>query len=385
MIQITDKHDCCGCEACAQRCPRQCIAMRADHEGFLYPEVDVSHCINCGLCEKVCPQLNVKKGNTPLQVVAAKAKDPEVQMQSSSGGLFSLLAKHVLRENGVVFGARFNHSWQVVHDCTGTVEGLAPFRKSKYVQSRIGDSFLKAESYLKAGRKVLFTGTPCQINGLRLFLRKDYENLLAVDIACHGVPSPKIWSRFLREYASDESLEHVTSVDFRDKTDGWEDYRFTVTIVNGGKREVLSEKAGQNIFMRAFLSHLIMRPSCEHCRAKEGHLSDLTIGDFWGIAQTLPQFYDKKGVSVVVVRSLKGTKSLKNLDINQNPTAFGDIVPYNGGFCSHAQPHHNRFRLFKHLDHINNIQSYIVKILRPSFFMTIKIKLEYFKKLFINI
>lgn len=367
MIQITDKHDCCGCEACAQRCPRQCIAMRVDHEGFLYPEVDVSHCINCGLCEKVCPQLNVKKEDTSLQIVAAKAKDSEVQMHSSSGGLFSLLAEQTLQENGVVFGARFDNVWQVVHDCTETIEGLAPFRKSKYVQSRIGDAFRKAESYLKAGRKVLFTGTPCQINGLRLFLRKDYENLLAVDIACHGVPSPKVWSRFLKEYVSDELLQHVAGVDFRDKTDGWEDYRFTVTIEDDGKQTKLSEKAGQNIFMRAFLSHLIMRPSCEYCRAKEGHLSDLTIGDFWGIAQSLPQFYDKRGVSVVVVRSLKGAKALENLKIDQIPAVMENVIPYNGGFGGAAHPHRNRARFFRRMDCVNDIRSNVLKMLRSPF------------------
>lgn len=373
MIQIMDKHDCCGCEACAQRCPKQCIAMRADHEGFLYPEVDMSHCINCGLCEKVCPQLNVKKGDTPLQVVAAKAKDLELQMQSSSGGLFSLLAEQVLRENGVVFGARFDYSWQVVHDCTETIEGLAPFRKSKYVQSRIGDSFRKAESYLKAGRKVLFTGTPCQINGLKLFLRKDYENLLAVDIVCHGVPSPKVWSRFLKEYVSDESLQHVARVDFRDKTDGWEDYRFSVTIADDGKRTVLSEKAGQNIFMKAFLGHLIMRPSCEHCRAKEGYWSDLSIGDFWGIIRSLPQFYDKRGVSVVVVRSLKGAKALENLKIDRISAAMENVIPYNGGFEGAAHPHQNRTRFFRNINRIKDLRIGMLKMLRPSYSQRVKI------------
>lgn len=373
MIQITDKHDCCGCEACVQRCPKQCIAMRADHEGFLYPEVDVSHCINCGLCEKVCPQLNAKKENSPLHVVAAKAKDSKVQMQSSSGGLFSLLAEQTVRENGVVFGARFDHSWQVAHDCTETIEGLAPFRKSKYVQSRIGDSFRKAESYLKAGRKVLFTGTPCQINGLKLFLRKDYENLLAVDIACHGVPSPKVWSRFLKEYVSDVSLQHVAGVDFRDKTEGWENYRFTVTIENDGKQAVLSEKVGSNIFMRAFLGHLIMRPSCEYCRAKGGHLSDLTIGDFWGIAQSLPQFYDKRGVSAVVVRSLKGAKALENLKIDQIPAVMENVIPYNGGFGGAAHPHRNRARFLQHLNRIKDLQLGMFKMLRPSCLQKVKI------------
>lgn len=199
MIDIKDKKLCCGCNACVQRCPKQCISVQKDEEGFLYPIVDLSICIDCGLCEKVCLVLNQGSERNPIEVFAAVNKDDSIRMQSSSGGIFTALAEQIIQEKGVVFGARFDEKWEVKHDYTETIEGLKAFRGSKYVQSRIGDTFSKAEFFLKAGRKVMFTGTPCQIAGLRLFLRKEYENLLAVDIICHGVPSPLVWRKYLGE------------------------------------------------------------------------------------------------------------------------------------------------------------------------------------------
>lgn len=169
MIHITDREKCCGCEACIQRCPQQCITLHEDGEGFLYPETDEGRCIDCGLCEKVCPVIFQGTGRRPLNVYAAKNPDEEIRWESSSGGVFTLLAEKILSEGGVVFGARFDARWEVVHDYTENVEGLSAFRGSKYVQSRIGDSFRQTECFLKTGRKVLFSGTPCQIAGLKLF------------------------------------------------------------------------------------------------------------------------------------------------------------------------------------------------------------------------
>ena len=202
MLQIKEKKDCCGCEACVQRCPQQCIAVREDSEGFLYPVVDEGRCTDCGLCERVCPGLQPGEPREPLKVYAAKNPDEKVRIQSSSGGIFSLLAEQVIRAGGVVFGARFDGRWEVVHDYTEAMEGLEAFRGSKYVQSRTGETYRLAETFLRAGRKVLFCGTPCQIAGLKLFLRKEYENLLTVDFICHGVPSPGIWRKYLQEIAA---------------------------------------------------------------------------------------------------------------------------------------------------------------------------------------
>lgn len=180
-------------------CPLQCIDLVTDKEGFLYPQVDVTRCIDCGKCEKVCPELVEAGERKATGIYAGVNPDDEVRRASSSGGIFTLLAESVLAENGVVFGARFDKDWNVVHDYTESKEGLGTFRGSKYVQSRNGETFKQAERFLKAGRKVLFSGTPCQIMGLKRYLRREYDNLLTVDFVCHGVPSPLVWRKYVEE------------------------------------------------------------------------------------------------------------------------------------------------------------------------------------------
>lgn len=198
MIKIIDKKDCCGCAACVQRCPKQCIAMRIEDEGFYYPEVDSSLCIDCGICEKVCPVINQDSACLPIQCIAARGKQETIVKNSSSAGIFYLLAEKTIRNNGVVFGARFNNVWDVVHSWADTLEGIKPFMSSKYEQSQIGDSYKQAETFLKEGREVLFSGAPCQISGLKHYLRKTYGNLLCVDVICHGSPSPGVWREYLK-------------------------------------------------------------------------------------------------------------------------------------------------------------------------------------------
>ena len=186
MIQIIDKHFCCGCEGCVQICPKQCISFNEDEKGFRYPLVDKDICINCGLCDKVCPFLNLTNTRNPIKVIAAINPDEELRMKSSSGGIFTILAEHTIKAGGVVFGACFDDKWEVKHDFVDTVDGISTFRGAKYVQSKICRAFIKVKTFLDKDRKVLFSGTGCQIAGLRKFLRKEYDNLLTVEIACHG-------------------------------------------------------------------------------------------------------------------------------------------------------------------------------------------------------
>ena len=220
MINLKNKQDCCGCSACAQRCPKQCISMTEDEEGFLYPQVDTSKCVDCHLCEKVCPVINQDEARTPLKVYAAKNSDDEIRLKSSSGGIFTLLAEQTIKDGGVVFGARYDKGWNVVHGYTETIEGLAAFRGSKYVQSNIKRSFFEVKRFLESGRKVLFSGTPCHVAGLKLFLRKEYDNLLTLEIACHGVPSPKVWHNYLTELTDLNKISIIKSINFRDKKYG---------------------------------------------------------------------------------------------------------------------------------------------------------------------
>ena len=207
MIEILNKKDCCGCSACVQICPVKCIHLQEDEEGFLYPIVDKAKCIECGQCEKVCPFLNIENERKPIKVFAAQSKDDQLRLNSSSGGIFSLLAECVLAEGGVVFGVRFDDNWQPVFDYAENIAELDAFRGSKYVQAIVGNAYIDAKAFLKQGRKVMFSGTSCQIAGLKKFLKTEYENLLTVDVVCHGVPSPLVWRHYLQEIKMSDRRE----------------------------------------------------------------------------------------------------------------------------------------------------------------------------------
>ena len=365
MISITQKQDCCGCNACAQICPKQCITMQEDDEGFLYPRVDTENCIDCHLCEKICPVSNHGTERKPLKVYAAINKDEEVRKQSSSGGIFTALAEQVIKQGGVVFGARFDERWQVKHDYTETMEGLAAFRGSKYVQSRIGNTYQEAEQFLKVGRKVLFSGTPCQIAGLRNYLRKEYDNLLAIDFICHGVPSPMVWRRYLKEEVARQCdrknsvLSHpiheedvlVEGISFRDKTMGWKKYSFALTLSttngSGDKIQFCScSPMTKNEYLRGFMSNVYLRPSCYSCAFKcLKSKSDITLGDFWNIRLYNKHLDDNQGLSLMLLNNSRGLclanairsevafYSIPNYDINSNFALMNSVVASNKRSC----------------------------------------------------
>ena len=277
MINITDKHDCCGCSACVAACPKQCIAMREDAEGFLYPEVDAAACVDCGLCEKVCPWLNTPSKRHPQDVVAAKNRNGGDLIDSSSGGVFIALARQVVASGGVVFGAVFDDRWEVVHAQADTVEAVRPMMGSKYVQSRMEDAFASVVAVLRQCRRVLFVGTPCQVAGLNGYLRRGYENLLTVDFLCHGVPSPGVWRRYLRDaFTGRDGRVVITSVEFRNKRkEGWARYNVVVKGRDGGgrgdERELSASVYVDNPFMRGFMADVYLRPSCHQCKCKGFH------------------------------------------------------------------------------------------------------------------
>lgn len=358
MILIRDTKDCCGCGACVQRCPRQCIAMHEDHEGFLYPKIDENICINCSLCEKVCPIVSQSEPRKPIHVYAAKNPDEEVRMLSSSGGIFTMLAEQTIKAGGVVFGARFDANWEVEHSYVTTLDGVAAFRGSKYVQSRIGSTYQQAEAFLKEGREVLFSGTPCQIAGLKKFLFKEYSNLLAVDLVCHGVPSPLVWRKYLEEImrplgavgknsvlSSLDDLPVITGISFRDKKTGWKKFGFEIRLAaskaaknsvlksgNHNKKEwiYLHEILDENIFMQGFLKNLYLRPSCHACAARTGKSgSDITIADYWGIDRYIPVFDDDKGVGLILISTKQGLDSYAGLNLNQIETSYAQALSGN--------------------------------------------------------
>ena len=363
MINIVEPQKCCGCSACIYICPKHSISFQEDRDGFIYPKVDLETCIDCGLCEKVCPMINQESECLPLATYAAKNDNETVRLRSSSGGIFTLLAESVIGEGGVVFGARFNEDWEVVHDYTDTIEGLEPFRGSKYVQSCMGESYRQVENFLKADRKVMFTGTPCQIAGLRRFLRKDYMNLLTVDIICHGVPSPLVWRKYLetKTKAQCDAVPLLTGVSFRDKSAGWKKFslvlKFSTELASGEQVTTMSSIFNDNDYMRAFLSNLSLRKSCYNCPAKSGKSgADITIGDFWGIENVRPEIDDDKGLSLVLVNSPKGMASLKTLSCEFVPVGFDEAVKGNSAYYHSVSKPVNREFFFHCIRKGHNVQ-----------------------------
>lgn len=334
MIRIHEKKDCCGCSACVQICPKNCICMKPDEEGFSYPCVDENVCIDCGLCEKVCPVINPGEERIPVRTLAVKNRNEEIRFKSSSGGAFSALAIGILDDGGVVFGAKFDKEWNVVHDYIESLDDLHLFQGSKYVQSNIGNTYSLAETFLKMGRKVLFTGTSCQIAGLKRFLLRDYDNLVTADVICHGVPSPMVWRDYLKYIIAENkvkgvsSLNDITGISFRSKMTGWRNFSMVITGNNGFR---IAEAIDKNLFMRGFLDNLYLRPSCYHCPVRKGRSgSDLSLGDYWGVEESYPDFADNMGVSVVLLYN-KEKELLQELDLDCSliESEYSDAVKWN--------------------------------------------------------
>lgn len=303
MIEVTDKTDCSGCSACASICTHGCINMVADNEGFLYPQVDTSKCINCGLCNSVCPIENTPTNNRISHVFAAKNKNSQERFNSSSGGVFRLIAEDVIHQHGLVVGCRFNDEMEAIHDIAHSLSELDALMSSKYVQSDTRRIYEEVRNYLKTGRLVLFSGVPCQVAALRNFLFKPYENLILMDILCHGVPSPK----FFKEYVASLETRYgskVTSLNFRWKEKSWKRLYMNVLFKNK-RRHFLY--AGYDSYMQLFLSDRLQRPSCFNCPYNTlNRPGDISLGDFWGIGKQHYDFDDNKGISMVLINNEKG-------------------------------------------------------------------------------
>ncbi len=305
MPLLVERTRCTACTACASACPKGCISMEADENGFLYPVVDENACTHCGLCN--CPLLSPLKTTALPTAYAAYSKDEAVRLQSSSGGVFTELGKLVLAQGGLVYGAAYDSEFRVVHMEVQDEEGLAALRGAKYAQSDLGNTFSQVKERLQQGRKVLFSGTPCQVAGLQAFLRKDYENLITVDFVCHSVPSPMAWKKYL------ESLGNVKAISLRAKDTGWSRYNYCHKVVTAqGERLIPS---GESLYMKLFVDGCISREACGDCQFKGyNRCSDLTLGDFWGIWDVAPEMDDNKGTSVVLCQSKRGADLLRELE-----------------------------------------------------------------------
>lgn len=304
---ICRKEDCSGCHACFNACPVKAIEMREDEEGFWYPVIIQEKCIGCNRCKNVCPALNELIPFSESLAYAAYAQDDEELMTSSSGGVFAVLARETIKEGGVVCGAAFDKKLHLKHVIVETEERLIELKGTKYVQSEIGTVYQDIKKNLLTGKKVLFSGTPCQIVGLKSFLNQEYDNLLCVDLICHGVPSPKVFRRYLEELTD----MPVVKMLFRDKTLGMSSVNLKYETADG---KVIYEKYGESPYIIGFIQNLFTRPSCFNCHYKgEKRTSDITIGDFWGIEEFHPSFSTGKGVSAVIIHSNKGKQALERV------------------------------------------------------------------------
>ena len=320
MIQITDKSQCCGCTACASICAHDAITMQPDKEGFLYPIIDADICTNCGLCETVCPIIyrnGIDLHPNQKALYAARYRDKETLMDSSSGGAFWALAELVIKKGGVVCGVEYSPRMDVRHAFAETLEDCKRFMGSKYVQSNINGIYSQIKAYLKNNRYVLFVGTPCQVEGLNLYLRKPYDTLITTDLVCHAVPSPLIFREYIA-FVNKKMKANLTAIDMRYKRIcGWShrfSYRYSFDTC---KR--ICDPSGISNWGRLYFSRLIDRPSCHECKFTNYHRSgDFTLADFWDDAHKRPDLYSSDGTSLFLVNTEKGMNWLTELNENLN-------------------------------------------------------------------
>lgn len=311
MIEISRKEDCCGCSACVSICNHNAIQFKQDEEGFLYPVINKDKCVNCGLCDKVCPvkqrklDSNVCSINTVKEYFALRHKNKETLFKSSSGGAFSLIAEYVLEKGGIVCGVEYSSDGIVRHAFAENVNELEKFRGSKYTQSDIRGIFRSIKKFLKADRLVLFSGTPCQVDGLKRYLMKDYLKLITVDLVCHSIPSPLIYNEYT-EYASKILGRKVVGIDMRYKrTYGWS-HRFSYRFHFENGRSTVDPFWIVN-WGKLFFSELINRPSCGECQYTNlNRPGDFTIADFWDDSHKRPDIYSRDGTSLFLVNTVKG-------------------------------------------------------------------------------
>lgn len=365
--------DCCGCYSCKQICPKNCINFRGDAEGFMYPYVDENLCIECGKCLRGCPVASPVAISENPTVLGAKLKDGDVCANSTSGGIFYPLASDVINAGGVVFGCAYDENLSAKHIMAETLEDLRLLQGSKYVQSNTDGVYTMVKAQLETGRQVLFSGTGCQVAGLKAFLgNKEYPNLLNVDIVCHGVPSQKLFSRYL-EYLGKKSGGKITSYSFRSKEkQGWGLYYKAVS--QSGKT-----KTGYGYFdpyYYSFLTCKTYRESCYNCKfANERRTGDITLADYWGIEKIDPSFYDKKGVSVVIINTDKGNCAWEKIKDKTEfvPSSMELAAQMNGNLSHPSQRPACRDTIYQGLD--GDIEAYVNQKLKPGLMLKRRIKM----------
>lgn len=353
-IEKLQDYQCSGCYACANACPKDAIAMEEDKEGFSYPIINPGLCIECGACDRACPKLANRSqesmaGIDSMPHTYAVISNHSLERQkSSSGGFFRLLAEQVIRQGGFVYGAAFNEKWEVCHVGVDNLSDLGRLQGSKYVQSRIGLVYRDIKKQLANGQAVLFSGTPCQCEGLYGYLGIKYDNLFVVDLICHGVPSPLVWKHYIQYVCKLKKSTEISRISFRSKNLSWERYLLEFTFVNSSKYQ---NDLHTDIYMRGFLQDLYLRKSCYRCTCRKLHrISDITLADFWGIKDVLPSMYDGKGTSLVLIQSPKGERMFLDIDAKKAKVYFAQGIRGNGAYLTSPELNPHREKFFQHLN-----------------------------------
>lgn len=388
MIRLASVELCNGCSACVNACMRDCILLVPNALGFLYPQIAMEDCVECHACEKVCPILTpCLAEKTPIQVYTVKNRNTEERLESSSGGFFVLLARKILADGGVVFGVRWLSGWRGVgHSFTEDVNELSFFMGSKYLPSHIGDSYRHVRMFLKAGRLVLFTGTPCQITGLNAFLKQSYPNLVTMEVICMGVPSPAIFYHHLQELAEEKVIgapDEIISISFRNKSapGGWRNYTIEIVCKRKSSNDIswsYQVPHWDDSFFKLFLSCLILRKSCHSCLVKSyGSVADFTVGDAWRIHEILPEFDDNLGASWICIRTSPGLKWFDKLkdDLVFHPVNYECVWERNPSIIQSAARNPKQHLFNQHLG-VSSIATLAKSFTTPSSWNRLQRKLK---------
>ena len=347
MEMICNKKECTGCTACLNACPRKAISMIEDKCGFLHPTIDQTKCVNCGICHSICPVLNKKENISVNKCYVGYAKENKYKENSSSGGIFPIIAEKILDSNGIVIGATFDENNKLIHQAITKKDELIKLKGSKYLQSSLNNIFQFIKENIEE-KRILFVGTPCQVAGLKSFLRKEYDNLITIDLFCHGVPSPKLFSKYVKELEQKYN-ERLINYNFRDKSTGWDTYSNKATFKDTEFKELQSN----NDYMKLFLHDVALRESCYNCNFKLGNkYSDITLGDFWGVSNFYPNMYDKEGVSAIIVNTNKGLKIFNSIsnELTYQNCKLEEILSGNPSLKKSSTNINQRIKFFKDID-----------------------------------
>lgn len=368
MTNILEHNNCCGCGACFTVCTHDAISMSLDAEGFEYPNIDQDKCIDCGLCKSVCPVLQydnrhlIRKKNNIAQVgFVARNRDSKQRNISSSGSIFPPIAEWILEHKGIVVGTGFDESWNAVHYIIDKKDDLYKLQGSKYLQCKVDNkTFQIIGRELRSGRKVLYSGLACQVEALKSYLKKEYDNLYTIDLICMGIPSYSVWQKYLEAFFGNE---HIKYINFKDKSDGWDKFNFLLV----SNKRTFKERGMDNLYLRSMFLSWNMRPSCFICPFKKANrISDFTIADAWGTNKYYKDD-DNKGLSSVIVHSAKGLSLWKDLkgEIDSIEVSIDDIAEGNSNLISNKQQSGNRSLFYKQI-YTNPKHAFIILCSTPK-------------------